>query len=1092
VIETNCHCGKVCKNLKGLRIHQAKTKCGSVRRQEERSGNTGQTEEDHSQDLHHRAEDLPLPEAASTSTEREPRDQEAQQVNAEPLTSTRLGKVKWPTSDDKQWEAFDDDLDKILESMLIGEAERKINTLTTMVYTIGKERFGTMEKGTRSLQPLRENRRQQEIKRIRGELKVLSRKFKSANETEKAGLHQLRDILRDKRNNLMKAERIRKSRKERAKKRSAFVANPYRFTSTVLEGKRSGKLTSPKEAVEEHLKKTHGDEQQWRPLGSCSRIEDVAPPEIPMDMKEPTWKEVTDIVKKSRSASAPGTNGIPYKVYKKCPKILRHLWKLMKVIWRKGKIPACWQLAEGCFVPKEERSESIEQFRTISLLNVEGKIFFSVLARRMTNYMVDNQYVDTSVQKGGVPGFSGCIEHTSIITQLVSEAKINKKDLTVVWLDLANAYGTIPHMLIQEALNHYHIPEHCRDMIRSYFSAIHLRFTVNNYTTTWQKLEKGIVTGCTISVILFVMGMNMIIKAGERETRGPKTATNIRQPPSRGFMDDLTITTDTVVQARWILAALEETAAWARMKFKPRKSRSLIILKGRVTQKYQLSVQGESIPSIVDNPIKCLGKWYDDTLGDQNNIKKIQQQVEESMRNIDKTCLPGKFKTWIYQHGVLPRIAWPLMLYEIGATAVEQLERTISKHIRKWLGLPPCFASLGLYSSSAKLQLPITSVMEQYKVGKARLIMMLKDSKDDKVKKAGVQVKTGRKWSASKAVEEAESRLRHKDIIGAVCQGRQGLGTTETQYWKGANAAKRRELVQREIREKEEEQRRSKAVEMGCQGAWTRWQTEDRALTWAEIWRYPPYQLQFLLRSVYDTLPSQANLHRWKLVDTPDCNLCGARGTLDHVLSSCHVALTQGRYTWRHDQVLREVADTLERERKSRNKPANPKAGLIMFVKEGQTKKPPPVTATGILHQAPDWKMACDLDKRLTFPEIVPTTLRPDIVLWSTAAKKLIVVELTVPWEERCEAAHERKRAKYDNLLAECRQQGWQTWNFPIEVGCRGFPAQSLWRMFSALGVTGRQRRSAVQNISKAAERASCWVWIKRNTVSWKPTTDTQ
>jgi len=39
------------------------------------------------------------------------------------------------------------------------------------------------------------------------------------------------------------------------------------------------------------------------------------------------------------------------------------------------------------------------------------------------------------------------------------------------------------------------------------------------YTTTaWQALEKGIVIGCTISVILFVMGMNLIIKAADRET----------------------------------------------------------------------------------------------------------------------------------------------------------------------------------------------------------------------------------------------------------------------------------------------------------------------------------------------------------------------------------------------------------------------------------------------------------------------------------------------------------------------------------------------------------------------------------------------
>ena len=39
--------------------------------------------------------------------------------------------------------------------------------------------------------------------------------------------------------------------------------------------------------------------------------------------------------------------------------------------------------------------------------------------------------------------------------------------------------------------------------------------------------------------------------------------------------------------------------------------------------------------------------------------------------------------------------------------------------------------------------------------------MTLRDSKDDKVRAAGVEVKTGRKWS--KSVTEAESRLKHKE-----------------------------------------------------------------------------------------------------------------------------------------------------------------------------------------------------------------------------------------------------------------------------------------------------------------------------------------
>ena len=164
--------------------------------------------------------------------------------------------------------------------------------------------------------------------------------------------------------------------------------------------------------------------------------------------------------------------------------------------------------------------------------------------------------------------------------------------------------------------------------------------------------------------------------------------------------------------------------AWARMAFKHRKSRSLIIKKGKISEQFQLMVQGEKIPFIIGNPMKCRWKWCDEILCDRTNISRIEQ-VSEGMRNIDKTCIPGKFKAWIYQLGLLPRIAWPLLLYEITVT------RTINKHPRKWLGVPPSF---GLYSRTSKLQLPFTSLVEKYKVGKARLVMTPKDSKDEKVR----------------------------------------------------------------------------------------------------------------------------------------------------------------------------------------------------------------------------------------------------------------------------------------------------------------------------------------------------------------------
>ena len=62
---------------------------------------------------------------------------------------------------------------------------------------------------------------------------------------------------------------------------------------------------------------------------------------------------------------------------------------------------------------------------------------------------------------------------------------------------------------------------------------------------------------------------------------------------------------------QWMLNALTDVASWARMRFKAAKSRSLIIKKGKTTATFKLNVQNEEITSIVENPIKCLGKWFD-------------------------------------------------------------------------------------------------------------------------------------------------------------------------------------------------------------------------------------------------------------------------------------------------------------------------------------------------------------------------------------------------------------------------------------------------------------------------------------------------
>ncbi|XP_060744927.1 uncharacterized protein LOC132858560 [Tachysurus vachellii] len=361
-----------------------------------------------------------------------------------------------------------------------------------------------------------------------------------------------------------------------------------------------------------------------------------------------------------------------------------------------------------------------------------------------------------------------------------------------------------------------------------------------------------------------------------------------------------------------------------------------------------------------------------------------------------------------------------------------------------------------------------------------REVLQYRESRDPKVSGAGVVVKTGRKWRAEAAVDQAESRLHHGVLVGAVARGRAGLGTFQGPQFDKARGKERRQLVQGEVRAAVEEERSSKAVGMARQGAWTRWeQAVERKITWADLWRAEPHRIKFLVQAVYDVLPSPSNLYTWGLVDTPGCVLCQRKGTLEHILSCCPRALGEGRYRWRHDQVLKTIAENIQATINNCWKSKHPKQ-TISFIRAGEKPERSARVTSGLLNTAQDWQLKVDLCRQLKFPQhVVNTTLRPDIVLVSEGTKNLVMLELTVPWEDRMEEAFERKRAKYEGLVNDCHNQGWKARCLPVEVGCRGFAGQSLYRAYTALGITGERRR-AICNSTEAAEKASRWLWIKR------------
>ncbi len=117
-------------------------------------------------------------------------------------------------------------------------------------------------------------------------------------------------------------------------------------------------------------------------------------------------------------------------------------------------------------------------------------------------------------------------------------------------------------------------PSRIRDFKADYFRNFSMRASSGNSDIKLDKIEIGIITGCTVSVILFSLAMNMLAKSAEPEYGGLKMKSVQCQPPIRAFMDDITVTTESVLG------------------------------------KFQFNVAGTTIPAITGKAVKSLGKVF--------------------------------------------------------------------------------------------------------------------------------------------------------------------------------------------------------------------------------------------------------------------------------------------------------------------------------------------------------------------------------------------------------------------------------------------------------------------------------------------------
>ena len=117
--------------------------------------------------------------------------------------------------------------------------------------------------------------------------------------------------------------------------------------------------------------------------------------------------------------------------------------------------------------------------------------------------------------------------------------------------------------------------------------------------------------------------------------------------PVKAFMDDMFLMSPSILATQVLLDYCAVALIWARMSFRPSKSRSMVRDKGKVIDISPFSFKGEIIPSIHANPVIFLGRTIDFTVSDKHFVGKFVEDVLSGLKLINKSSHKGVHMVWI-------------------------------------------------------------------------------------------------------------------------------------------------------------------------------------------------------------------------------------------------------------------------------------------------------------------------------------------------------------------------------------------------------------------------------------------------------------
>ena len=277
--------------------------------------------------------------------------------------------------------------------------------------------------------------------------------------------------------------------------------------------------------------------------------------------------------------------------------------QIINLAWKNGSVPADWRRALIIPIHKKGSRLQCRNYRGISLLSIPGKVYASILDRRVRAITEDKLLEE----QGAFKRNRSCIDQMFTLRQLGEKVIEKNKKMVMVCVDLEKAYDKVNRGLLWQVIDAYGVRGRLARAVKSLYVGCEACVRVLGENSEWFKVKQGVRQGCVMSPWLFNIFIdNTIREARESFVGGVELRENTVQLLL--FADDLLLVTEEEEDTQTNLRVINEVMQKWRLKINQKKTNVMAVCRGGST--VDMSVNNEPIEVV--RVTKYLGAMFNE------------------------------------------------------------------------------------------------------------------------------------------------------------------------------------------------------------------------------------------------------------------------------------------------------------------------------------------------------------------------------------------------------------------------------------------------------------------------------------------------